>query len=220
MKKQALMVLALLATSYMSAAHAQLAEINLQQTLDEPRGWCVDLFAHLTNALPLGGFQGHTCFLDMGRGPTEDQGFEIAPIKDSGKFRLAYFNMCMTMQEPKPGSYVGAEPCVDEPAQKFTMRPDGRIVSASSPQLCLTLGDRTVPGGGRLARAGSRPPATNFDIPQIRRLSFESCSAAKSKLQRWQLRTTYARSTRSEPSLFLGPEDLPHAATAPAGTSR
>lgn len=208
MKKQILMVVACLATACLSVAHAQLAEINLVEPLDEPRGWCVDLFAHLTNAMPLGGFQGHTCFLDMGRGPTEDQGFEIAPIREAGRFRLAYFNMCMTMQEPKPGSYVAAEPCVDEPAQQFRMLPDGRIVSASSPHLCLTLGDRTVPGGGRLAAAGTRPPATNFDIPQIRRLSFETCSAAKAKLQRWQLRSRYARQTRTEPSLFLGPEDL------------
>lgn len=208
MKKQVLMVVALLATCCMSVAHAQLAEINLMQPLDEPRGWCVDLFAHLTNAMPLGGFQGHTCFLDMGRGPTEDQGFEIAPIHASGQFRLAYFNKCMTLQEPRPGSYVGAESCVDEPAQQFTLQPDGRIVPRAWPQLCLTLGDRTVPGGGRLAAAGSRPPATNFDIPQIRRLSFERCSAAQAKLQRWQLRTSYARQTRSEPSLFLAPEDL------------
>lgn len=218
MQKPVLMVVALLMTCHLSIAHAQLAEINLVQPLDEPRGWCVDLFAHLTNAMPLGGFQGHTCFTYMGRGPTEDQGFEIAAIKDSGKFRLAYFNMCMTMQEPRPGSYVGAEPCVDEPAQKFTMQPDGRIVSASSPQLCLTLGDRTVPGGGRLVPAGSRPPANNFDIPQIRRLSFETCSAAMSKLQTWQLRTNYARQTPNEPSVFMGPGDLQPATSAPGGS--
>ena len=41
-------------------------EIKLIDALDEPRSWCVDLFAHRQNALPLGGFQGHNCFFGHG----------------------------------------------------------------------------------------------------------------------------------------------------------
>jgi hypothetical protein len=207
MNKTALMILGLLAASYVPAANAELAEINLIDPLDEPRGWCVDLFAHLTNAIPLGGFQGHSCFLDMGRGATQDQGFDVEMIKDQGKFRLAHFDMCMTLQEPKSGSYVALEPCVDEPAQKFKMNADGTIVPQSAPQLCLTLGDTTIPGGGRLARVGARPPKTNIDIPQIRRLTFDTCTAQSATLQRWQLRTTYARQKRTIPGRFLTAEE-------------
>lgn len=186
----------------------QLAEIKLIDSLDETRGWCVDLFAHLTNAMPLGGFQGHNCFLYMGRGPTQDQGFEVRRIREEGVFELSHFNMCMTMQEPRSGSYVGAEPCVGEPAQQFDMREDGRIVSRSAPDLCLTMGDTTVPGGGRLAAVGARPPANNTNIPQIRKLTFDTCSDAAESRQRWELRMAgdSPETTPSFPSRFLSGE--------------
>ena len=69
--------------------HAQsLAEIKLVAPLDETRGWCVDLFAHLTGAIPIGGFQGHNCFSYMGNGVTEDQGFNDESSGKTGRFVL------------------------------------------------------------------------------------------------------------------------------------
>ena len=48
---------------FSSTLHAQtLAEMKLISPLEETRGWCVDLFAHLTGGQPIGGFQGHSCF--------------------------------------------------------------------------------------------------------------------------------------------------------------
>ena len=174
--------------------------IQLIDPLDDSRGWCVDLFAHLTGALPLGGLQGHNCFLYMGRGPTEDQGFDAELIEQRGEIRIIHFDMCMTLHEPNPGSFVPIETCNDGEAQDFEMTADGRIVPAMAPELCLTLGATSVPGGGRLAAVG-REARNNDNIPQIRRLTFNTCSEEDESIavrQRWQLVDTYEERTPTQ----------------------
>ena len=167
--------------------------IQLIDPLDDARGWCVDLFGDLAGALPLGGLRGHNCLLYLGRGPTEDQGFDAEPIEDRGEFRLIHFDLCMTLHEPNPGSFVPVEACDDGEAQDFEMTADGRIVPLMAPRLCLTLGATTVPGGQRLAPVGSEA-STNDDISQVRRLTFETCSEDDRELsarQRWRLADTH-----------------------------
>ena len=156
-----------------------LTEVKLISPLEETRGWCVDLFAHLTGGLPIGGFQGHNCFSYMGNGVTEDQGFDLEQIQDQGHIRIVYFDHCMTLHEPNPGSFVAAEPCNDGTAQQFDFQSNGQIVPNAAPALCLTMGDDPVPGGG------------GDPIHLIRKLSFETCSDDSAERQRWQLRTVY-----------------------------
>ncbi len=195
---------ALAAALPLSSAAVTPASIQLIDPLDDSRGWCVDLFAHLTGALPLGGLQGHNCFLYMGRGPTEDQGFDAELIEERGEIRLIHFDMCMALHEPNAGSFVPIEPCNDGEAQDFEMTADGRIVPLMAPELCLTLGAATVPGGGRLAPVGREAP-NNDNIPQIRRLTFETCDEDDERLsvrQRWQLVDTYEERTPTEAKRF------------------
>ena len=146
--------------------HAQtLTEVKLISPLEETRGWCVDLFAHLTGGLPIGGFQGHNCFSYMGNGVTEDQGFDFEQIEESGEIRIVYFDRCMTLHEPNAGSFVAAEPCNDSDAQQFDIQANGQIVPVTAAELCLTMGTDSVPGGG------------GEPIHLIRKLSFEMCDA-------------------------------------------
>lgn len=176
-----------LALCAQTASAVTLAEIKLINPLEETRGWCVDLFAHLTGGLPVGGFQGHNCFLYMGGGPTEDQGFDAEMFLNEGKIRLAYFDICMTVHEPNAGSFVASEPCTGEANQQFDIKETGEIVSVSAPQLCLTLGDRVVTGGG------------GVPIHLIRGLSFENCDASIAERQQWELRYTYEESVPTLP---------------------
>ena len=195
---------ALAAAVPLSSAAVTPTVIQLADPLDDSRGWCVDLFAHLTGALPLGGLQGHNCFLYMGRGPTEDQGFDAEPIEERGEIRLIHFDMCMALHAPSPGSFVPIEPCNDGEAQDFEMSADGRIVPLMAPELCLTLGARSVPGGGRLAAVG-REARNNDNIPQIRRLTFETCREDDESIavrQRWQLADTYEERTPTQEKRF------------------
>ena len=188
----------------LSGAAVTPTSIQLIDPLDDSRGWCVDLFAHLTGALPLGGLQGHNCFLYMGRGPTEDQGFDAELIEARGEIRIIHFDMCMTLHDPNPGSFVPIETCNDGEDQDFEMTADGRILPLMAPDLCLTLGATSVPGGGRLAPVG-REAQNNDNIPQIRRLTFESCSDDDESIavrQRWQLVDTYEERTPTKEKRF------------------
>lgn len=211
MKRLTIAAFCILAASFCLAQNpgpkvdVETVEIKLVDPLDETRGWCVDLFAHLTHAYPLGGFQGHDCFLYFGHGPQIDQGFVEALIPES-EFRLPYWDVCMTLQEPKHHSFVGAEPCDGSPAQKITMFEDGTIKPDMAQDLCLTLGSISIPGGGRLAPVGARPPANNEDIPLIRKLRFDTCSNAPeiAVLQTWTTRKgEFVPEERTMPHRFL-----------------
>lgn len=158
------------------------AEIKLIDPMEDSRGWCVDLFAHLTGAQPIGGFQGHSCFLYMGNGPTEDQGFLMDAFANDQTFRLWHFDMCMTLNDPNPGSFVATEDCTGVDAQKFDWKDTGEIVPVATPDLCLTLGDLPVTGGGAVP------------IHLIRRLSFETCNPEIAIRQRWEWRTEWEES--------------------------
>ncbi|MBT5560487.1 MAG: hypothetical protein HOJ88_11410, partial [Proteobacteria bacterium] len=111
MNKRAVLAASLMIIAFMHSVNALTkAEIKLIDPLEEERGWCVDLFAHLTGGLPIGGFQGHNCFLYMGNGPTEDQGFDSEFFVSNNELRLWYFDLCMTLNDPNPGSFVATEP--------------------------------------------------------------------------------------------------------------
>lgn len=204
---------ALLTQEELSAIVPVMAEIKLIDAQDDPRGWCVDLFAHRTGAMPLGGLQGHNCFMyfDIG-GPTEDQGFDMALFAVTGELKVAYFDVCMELYDTKPeqGSFVAAEACTGGANQSFSMTEDGRIISDAATNLCLTLGPTSVPGGGRLPPPGGavRPPENNDKIHLIRRLTFDECSNELAELQRWEFRTgDYVPDKDAEPHRFIYSND-------------
>ena len=185
-----LLIIVIAYSSFAQTDTGNRAEIKLINPLEETRGWCVDLFAHLTGGLPIGGFQGHSCFLYMGNGPTEDQGFLVDSFDAEQEFRLWHFDMCMTLNDPNPGSFVATEPCVDAETQKFEWKADGEIVPLAAPELCLTLGSRVVTGGGAVP------------IHLIRRISFENCDPEISVRQQWEWRTKWAESVPTMPRKY------------------
>ena len=172
-----------------------LAELKLIDAQDDERGYCVDVFDHLTRAQTVAGLQAHNCFLYFGVGPTEDQGFDAAFFAETGQLKVAYFDLCMEVHNPNPGapgSFVALEDCAVTPVQTFEMTIAGRIIPEANPNLCLTIGDLTVPGGPRTVPPGSGlvfPPANNDEMHTIRRLSFNQCSEDIAELQRWEFRS-------------------------------
>ena len=172
-----------------------LAELKLIDAQDDERGYCVDVFDHLTRAQTIAGLQAHNCFLYFGRGPTEDQGFDAAFFAETGQLKVAYFDLCMEVHNPNPGapdSFVALEGCAETPVQTFEMTAEGRVIPEVNTDLCLTIGDLTVPGGPRIVPPGSGlvfPPANNDEMHTIRRLTFEQCSTEVAELQQWEFRS-------------------------------
>jgi hypothetical protein len=80
------------------------------------------------------------------------------------------------MVVPESGSWIALTPCDGRKEQGFDLKDDGRIVSMAAPNLCITLGKDTVPGGG------------GNPIHQIRSTTLNTCSEENATLQRWRLR--------------------------------
>lgn len=183
------------ASATIDDAPVELVEIKLIDAQDEARGYCVDLFDHLTRAQPIAGLQAHDCFLYMGDGPKQDQGFDLTLFNKTGQLRLAHFDICMEVHNPQassPGSFVATEACTGSPVQTFKINDQGAISPQANEELCLTIGDTTVPGGPRVVPPGIDmvfPPENNNNMAAIRRLTFETCSLEIAKRQQWEFRS-------------------------------
>jgi hypothetical protein len=150
-------------------------EIVLAEHLpDEDRGWCIDAAGHQRNAIMAGGVHGHTCYSYEGQ-IAVDQGFDAEAVAE-GFFRLSAFDHCLTLATTEPDSWIALTPCDGRTEQGFEMTADGLIRSKAAPELCITLGTDTVPGGG------------GNPIHQVRTVTLDTCNEDKAGLQRWRLR--------------------------------
>lgn len=156
------------------------AEVKLVAALEEDRGWCLDLRGAQQNAAPIGGVHGHTCYTYQGNGVALDQGFFVENVQENNEFRMSGFpDLCMTLYEPRAGSFISIETCDDRASQDFVLDESGKIYSETHPELCMTLDDFVLPGGG------GRP------LHIMRDVSFEECGSVDSVLQTWELRSEW-----------------------------
>lgn len=155
-------------------------EVKLIAAIEEDRGWCVDLRGGQNNGATVGGLHGHTCYTYNGRGPTPDQAFVMENIQEKNEFRMVEFNdKCMTLYEPKAGSFISMETCDGREAQAIIMNEAGQISPEMMPELCLTMGSVVLPGGG------GRP------LHIMRDVTFEECDSTINERQLWELRAEW-----------------------------
>ena len=157
-----------------------LVEVKLIAPIEEDRGWCLDLRGRMNNAAPVGGVHGHTCDTYSGNGPIVDQGFSMEDIMQENKFRLVAFkDKCLTLYEPREGSFVSMETCDDRETQAIMMNDSGQIIPEMMPELCLTAGSVVLPGGG------------GDPLHLMRDISFETCDSDINERQLWEFRTEW-----------------------------
>ena len=157
-------------------------EIKLVATMEEGRGWCLDLRGGQNNAQPIGGVQGHTCYAYQGNGPSRDQGYVQEEILEQNRFRMAsadFATLCMTIYEPKAGSFVSIETCDGRITQEIQLSESGQITPTMDTSLCLTLDSVILPGGG------------GTPLHVLRGATFEKCDATLADVQTWELRAEW-----------------------------
>ncbi len=155
-------------------------EIKLIAPIEEDRGWCLDLRGGQNVGQPIGGLHGHTCYTYNGNGPTPDQAFVMENIQEQNEFRMVEFNdKCMTLYEPKEGSFISMETCDGRKAQDFMMNEAGQIIPEMMPELCLTLHSVVVPGGG------------GNPVHLMRDVIFDACDSDINERQTWELRAEW-----------------------------
>ena len=162
----------------LSPASAQTpVEVKLQAFLEEDRGWCLDLRGPAIRAAVKGGVHGHTCYLYQENGVSLDQGYVKEDILENNIFRLSSFpDQCITVYEPKDGGFASIETCDGRVTQEISLTETGHIVPAMAPDLCLTIGTETLPGGG------SNP------LHILKAVDFRTCDESISDRQTWELR--------------------------------
>jgi hypothetical protein len=164
----------------MSVNADTLVEVKLIAPIEEDRGWCLDLRGRMNNAAPVGGVHGHTCDTYSGNGPIVDQGFSMEDITQENKFRLVAFgDKCLTLYEPREGSFVSMETCDDRETQAIMMNDSGQIIPEMMPELCLTAGSVVLPGGG------------GDPLHLMRDISFETCDSDINERQLWEFRAEW-----------------------------
>ena len=151
------------------------AEVALTATLDEPRGYCLDVVGSQRRAMPERGLQAHTCYAYQGR-IAVDQSFDVAQLR-AGRWRLPAFEVCMRAAQPGTGARLQLTRCDESPAQDFSLMPDGRITTGANPELCVTVG-----------AASGRPGGGGNPVHLMRALTLETCRAEDGERQRWVLR--------------------------------
>ncbi len=171
----AAVALALLLYGQPMASAQSLVEIVLVDTLDETRGYCLDIAGGRGKNAPLDqGLQAHTCYHYTGEIP-EDQGFDPTLIR-FGQFRLPHFEACMAVAAAKEGEAIALDRCTTESTQKFRLTASGQIVTQDNPNLCITVNASEK----REGRGGT-------PIHVMRPLSLQTCDAAQQPYQTWSL---------------------------------
>ena len=116
---------------YIAPLAAEPAMLRAVQSLDEPRGYCVDISgsgATLDLDAPL---QAHTC---KALAPVDDQLFEVA----EQQVRASEHDRCLAVETLEAGQPLHLRACSDSPLQRWRFV-DGRLSPASRPELCVAL---------------------------------------------------------------------------------
>ena len=162
------------AVAWLPAMAGDLAEVQLLDSLDEPRRFCFDLVGYKSRARPERGLQAHTCYSYQGS-VAVDQGFDRARALQ-GEFYLPHFDVCVTAASRQPDARLTLAVCNRAGEQKFTLHGSGEITPAADRTLCVTAasGDSREGGGGD-------------PVHLIRALSLQPCARSREPYQRWRL---------------------------------
>lgn len=147
-------------------------EIYLENILDEPRGFCLDIVGFKSNADPNKGLQAHTCYSYQGS-VAIDQGFDLQKMNEKS-FYIPGFEVCMQVESTEIPSEISLNPCTGSDKQKFDFNDNGKIYLEVNKNLCLTISKDNSRQGG-----GGNP------VHLIRDVKIEMCDPSFEVYQRW-----------------------------------
>ena len=149
-------------------------EVYLLNTLNDSRGYCIDMMGYKNNSDVNKSLQAHTCYSYQSE-ISVDQGFDKVKINNE-EFYIRYFNVCMEAEEIKKSSTLRLNSCDKNINQKFILQSDGKIQPKSNLNLCLTVSENFRQGGG------------GNPLHLIRTLNLENCDNKLSSRQKWGIR--------------------------------
>ena len=157
-----------------SILNLESVEIYLLNTLNDSRGYCIDMMGYKNNSDVNKSLQAHTCYSYQGE-ISVDQGFDKVKI-DNEEFYIRHFNVCMEADGIEKSSTLRLNICDKNINQKFILQSDGKIQPKSNLNLCLTVSENFREGGG------------GNPLHLIRALNLENCDDKLSSRQNWGIR--------------------------------
>tara|TARA_Y100000992_G_scaffold301313_1_gene271903 strand:- start:362 stop:907 length:546 start_codon:yes stop_codon:yes gene_type:complete len=157
-----------------SILNKQIGEVYLLNTLNDSRGYCIDMKGYKNNADINKSLQAHSCYSYQGE-ISVDQGFNVSNISNE-EFYIPHFKVCMEAEKIEESSALDLKSCDKNNKQKFILQSDGKIQPKENLNLCLTVSDNFSEGGG-----GS-------PVHLIRTLSLKNCNDQLSSYQKWGIR--------------------------------
>ena len=149
-------------------------EIYLINSLDDSRGYCLDIVGYKENANVNKGLQSHSCYSYQGQ-ISIDQGFDKGKISEK-EFYIPHFKVCMEADSIQESSSLEVKTCDKNEKQKFILQTNGKINPESNLNLCLTVSKNSREGGG------------GTPVHLIRDLSLQICDESLSAYQKWGTR--------------------------------
>ncbi|MGV2988225.1 RICIN domain-containing protein [Vibrio sp. E150_011] len=164
-------------TVVQSAETENIAEVMLAASLDESRGYCLDIAGGKGALAPIErGLQAHTCYNYTGE-ILEDQGFDLSLIS-KGVFRISYFDVCMSASSLEQNASLQLEECNSSVTQQFELKDNGQLSLNGAPNLCVT-----VDGENKKEGRGGTP------VHVMRPVSLQLCDDSKSDYQQWIIKS-------------------------------
>ena len=157
-----------------TAWSAELAEIQLKESLDEMRGFCIDIRGHKQRAMVNKGLQAHSCYSYQGQ-ISVDQAFDKNLLKQNSFFMPA-FDVCMEAKGRFKGASLILSECKDKDVQKFELTRKNQIKLVGERNLCVAIAEEKSKKGG-----GGNP--THL----MRAITLQDCSTTKSRYTTWKI---------------------------------
>ena len=114
-----------------AVSYADSGLLRTIHTMDDARGYCLDIPGEGQTLRLDAALQLHTCKYG---GPLDDQRFERTT---AGSIRASRYDRCLEAASLQPGAQLRLGPCGSAPAQLWSMA-WGRVSPASRPDLCLS----------------------------------------------------------------------------------
>ena len=153
----------------------EVVEIYLLETLDESRGFCLDIKGYKSNANIENSLQAHTCYSYQGM-VAVDQSFDLLKISEN-EFFMPSFDVCMEAESLNKSSNLRLSSCAKNELQKFIFTNEGRIQLEKNKKLCITISQENSIEGG-----GGNP------LHLIRNIQLQNCEKNLSAYQTWGIR--------------------------------
>ena len=120
-------------------------EIHLIDSLDEDRGYCIDIKGYKSKAKIDRGLQAHTCYSYQGN-IAVDQAFDSIRLSEN-RFYMPAFDVCVKAESMRLTASLKLKECRDDKLQKFRWDEKGRIYLKENPSLCITAAQGTPQKG-------------------------------------------------------------------------